>query len=418
MNPHTKPARLTQTFINSVEANGAKQRFSDHKVAGLCLRVAPGGTKTFVIRYRKPDNASAEMNIGRADVVTLEMARDRAKKHLAQVPDGHDPIEARRQAGIEARNKKMETLEALAEAFKASPGFLSKKIRTQEFYKSCLRVHILPRLGTRSVKEIGRKDIATFLDEIYSEHSGPASNSARRTLSVLFSYATELELIDFNPVSAVKQRHRGGQRTRQLNDKELKRLWQALDDLEGVTSDVSDMIRLCLFLPARVNEIAGMEWAELNLNDRLWTVRADRMKNNKPHELPFGECCRRLLEKRRNAGAGNNPWVFPAKSGIEPMNGKVASRACNRLSKDWGCTPFGPHALRRGFTTRMAEKGVRLEILERALSHDVTGGRAIAHYDHYSYRDEKRDLMEHWEETLLNIVQAHDCQSDQDESDE
>ncbi|WP_415106045.1 integrase arm-type DNA-binding domain-containing protein [Hyphomonas sp.] len=47
-----------------------------------------------MIRYRKPDNASAEMNIGRANVATLEMARDRAKKHSAQVPDGHDPIEA------------------------------------------------------------------------------------------------------------------------------------------------------------------------------------------------------------------------------------------------------------------------------------------------------------------------------------
>jgi len=331
---------------------------------------------------------------------------------------GTIPSKRWRQAGIEARNKKMETLDALAGAYKASPGFLSKRIRTQEFYESCLRVHILPRLGTRSVKEIGRKDIASFLDRTYNEASGPASNSARWTLSVLFSYAAELELIDFNPVSAVKQRHRVGQRTRQLNDTELKCLWQALHDLEGVTADVSDMIRLCLFLPARVNEIAGMEWAELNFDERLWIVRADRMKNNKPHELPFGEFCQKLLEKRRNSEVGNNPWGFPANSGIEPMNGKVASRACNRLSRDWGWQPSGPNALRRGFTTRMAENGVRLEILERALSHDVTDGRAIAHYDHYSYRDEKRHLIEHWEEALLKIVQEQDSQVDQTESDE
>ena len=65
----------------------------------------------------------------------------------------------------------------------------------------------------------------------------------------------------------------------------------------------------------------------------------------------------------------------------------------------------------------MAEKGVRLEILERALSHDVTGGRAIAHYDHYSYRDEKRELIAQWEKTLLKIVQAQDSEPDQEKRD-
>jgi hypothetical protein len=65
----------------------------------------------------------------------------------------------------------------------------------------------------------------------------------------------------------------------------------------------------------------------------------------------------------------------------------------------------------------MAEQGVRLEILERALSHDVMGGRAIAHYDHYSYRDEKRDLIERWEEALLKIVQAPDFVSSEELND-
>ena len=412
------PFRLTQTFVQSLSATGAKQRYADHKIGGLCLRVAPGGTKTYIVRYRKFDGASAEMKIGRADVITLEMARERAKQELANVSRGIDPLQEKQQAIIQAKQKKLETVVALSEAFLSSPTFLSRKQRTQEFYQANLRGYVVPNLGDFVVRDIGRKDVAAFLDKVYGEASGSVSNAARRTLSVLMSYAVEQELIDFNPVSSVKPRHRENPASRQLSDDDLKHLWDALDVQEGVTSDVADMIRLCMLLPARVNEVAGMEWAELQLAERLWTVRAERMKNNRPHELPVGDFSAQLLQRRRQTSHGNNPWVFPAKSGSEPMNGKVASRACNRLSKAWNWPPFGPHALRRGFTTRMAELGTRPEILERVLSHDVTGGRAIAHYDHYSYRDEKRHLIEHWEVTLLKIVHAQNYESGQDEEDE
>jgi integrase len=88
------------------------------------------------------------------------------------------------------------------------------------------------------------------------------------------------------------------------------------------------------------------------------------------------------------------------------MNGKVSSRACNRLSKELKWTAFGPHALRRTFASRMAAQGTSIELLERYLSHDITHGRAIAHYAHYSYRDEKRRVIELWEATLLAILKG------------
>ncbi len=383
---------LTQRTVYALQSNGERQRFPDHKVKGLVLRIAPGGTKTFVLRYRKKDGTSSEMNLGRADSIPLDLARERARVALTRISGGGDPLDDRRDEKLEAERQKYRSLRALAERWQNTARFQALKPRTRDYYLTVLRRDILPKLGDTPDDQIRRRDIAEMLDRVFIEVSGPTSNSARRTLSALMTYAIEMELLEYNPVSAVRARHRNGQRTRQLSDDELRGLWTALDEKECMGSDVSDMTRLSLFLPARINELAGAEWREIDFGTNVWTFPPERMKNKKPHELPFGPAARAVLQARRNGESGNSRWVFPAQSGTEPMNGKVASRACNRLSYQLGWPPFGPHALRRTFASRMAAQGTSIELLERCLSHDVTHGRAIAHYAHYSYREEKRGV--------------------------
>ena len=393
---------LSQSFANSVKANGKKQRFPDHKVKGLALRVGEGGTKNFVIRYRSEDGRSREMKIGRADQMPLEQARKVAREQLAMVPNGADPLKKRREARSEASTKHARTLAAVTEQYRQSSDYLSKRVTTRATYDNSLDRHILPRLGNHPIESIKRGVVSGLLNDLASEGSGNISNQARSALSVVMSFAMERDLIEFNPVRGVKSKHQTAVRERLLSDTELRAVWCALEDGGGVSPTVADMVRLCMFLPARSREIAGMEWSEVDFENALWVVPGERMKGHSAHELPLPEPVMSLLKARRRET--NLPWVFPNKAGSAPMDRARPSRACNRLAKELEIPNFGPHDLRRTIATRMAEMGIESAIIERCLGHKVGAGRAIVHYDHHNYRERKREALEMWESELVRTL--------------
>lgn len=217
------------------------------------------------------------------------------------------------------------------------------------------------------------------------------------------SFAMERELVDFNPVAMVKLKQKVKPRNRTLSDEEIRALWGAAEAGDGVSRTVADILLLSLILPARASEISGMEWEELNLVDRTWTIPADRMKASTSHQLPLTQMAIDVL-LRRQEDAGQEPWVFPNLAGTEPMSRRRHGRACARFAERWDSEPFGPHDLRRTIATRLAKLGVVKEINQRLLGHKVGSGEAILHYDHHDYAEQKRAALETWEEELEKII--------------
>ena len=247
-----------------------------------------------------------------------------------------------------------------------------------------------------------------MLDAVLRERSGSVCNHARSSASVLFSFAVEKGWIDFSPVSAVKVKHRMKVRERILGDEEIRSLWAACLEENGLSKTVAEMVMLCLLLPARAKEVAGMQWEEVDFENALWTIPSERMKGHQRHQLPLAPCAINLLKTRQKDS--NYKMVFPDKSGTKTINPKRAGRACNRQSKLMRVDSFGPHDLRRTIATRLAGMGYSRDIIERLLGHKVGGGRAIVNYDHYDYMEPKRKAMEAWEAELSRILSAHTSQ--------
>lgn len=428
MAPAADPKRLTQDIVERLSKTGKKVRLPDHKISGLYLRMTAAGAKTYAIMYRDVAGAQREMALGAADAITLEMARDRAKIELGKRSGGGDPLGERLAVRGEAKAKKARTLEGLADRFTGSAAFKALKPSTQDFYSSCLQTYILPEIGPLPVEDIKRAVVAELLDNVQSTRSASVARSARSTLSALMSFAIERDMIDYNPVSGVKQAARAKKvRERVLTDLELKALWGAIKARDGMTDTVADMLHLLMLLPARRGEVAGMEWRELDLDEGLWVVPAERMKGNRRHELPLSAAAVGLLRERRERLSDGTkekllPWVFPNIEGDAAMDGKRAGRACLRLAEKWQAErekaagkpvekeSFGPHDLRRTFTTRMAEaadsRGFSTDNIKRVLAHDVHGSEAFASYDQHHYREEKREIVKAWAAELLRIVEG------------
>lgn len=410
------PKRLTQDIVERLSKTGRKVRLPDHKISGLYLRMTAAGAKTYAIMYRDIAGAQREMALGAADAITLEMARDRAKIELGKRSGGGDPLGERIAVRGEAKAKKARTVNGLAEQFTGSAAFKALKPSTQGFYKSCLDTYILPEIGLVPVEDVKRAVAAELLDNVQSNRSVSVARSARSTLSALMSFAIERDMIDYNPVSGVKQAARVKKvRSRVLTDTELKALWEATGERDGMGDTVADMLRLLMLLPARRGEVAGMEWGELDLDEGLWAVPAERMKASHEHELPLSAAAVNLLRERHKKLSRETKekllqWVFPNIEGTTSMDGKRAGKVCGRLAKLKKWESFGPHDLRRTFTTRMAKaassRGFSTDNIKRVLAHDVHGSEAFASYDHHHYREEKREIVKAWEAELLRIVEG------------
>ena len=90
--------KLTKRAIDSFRYRGGWDVRWDGAVPGFGVRVYPSGKKAFVLSYRAAGRKRL-MVLGRfgADL-TLEQARDKARRARVDVRDGADPIDEKRNA--------------------------------------------------------------------------------------------------------------------------------------------------------------------------------------------------------------------------------------------------------------------------------------------------------------------------------
>ena len=113
----TEKQDLTQRFVNDLLPTGRKMRFPDHKVSGLHLRVAAGGKKTFIIRYRNTAGTLREMRIGDGDKIGVKEARLIAREKLVKASQGTDPLSEKHRLIEEAKRAEARTVAAICDLY-------------------------------------------------------------------------------------------------------------------------------------------------------------------------------------------------------------------------------------------------------------------------------------------------------------
>lgn len=424
---------LTDKLISSVRAaRGERLELWDLKTSGLCLRVTERGLKTFVLRYRAADGSQPRFKLGRFPNMSLRAARIEAGRVRGEVEDGRDPAAAKRRAKVvtEAQLTFEQLYDQYVQASRAGewkPKGKRKRDVTIDYEERLATRHVMPALGQLKLEDISRKTVKEILRGMIAKGIGAQTNRCQALIRQVFAYGISEDIVQINPATGFAPFADQQPRTRIWSNEELRALWRVLNtegkltDRQGrqcfVGRQLKVAIMLCAFLLQRRAEIAGMQIAEINFDDAVWIIPAERMKGGRPHTVPLPPRSLALIKEAidlaRKVGGTNVKSVFPnardTDSSIDPMS---LSRALARLSATAGVEGATLHDVRRtGATALTSERiGVTPFIRSKVLGHstDTGGGAAVSaiFYDVNSYLPERRRALEAWEDRLIEIVQA------------
>lgn len=353
---------LTERSIR--DARPAEKTFIlwDAKLKGFGVRVAPGGTRTYVIDYRA-DGRHRRARLARVGELSLKEARERAARELAGIRTGEsDPLERRREAREAATVE--DALRRYFEKFAPSRQRIGRLApKTIEEYGYVARRYLSPTLSSRRVADVSRQDIERLVDGL----TGPQRNRVLAFASRLFTLCERWEWRDqrSNPVRGV-ERAREEPRDRVLAPLELAALSAALDQLRGRFPASVAAIRVAATTGLRIGEVIGIQWQHLDFGTGRLTI-PETKTGRRTHHLPG--VARDVM--RTIPQINGVPWVFTTTTRAA-VTYRTVQQCFMRSVKLAGLQDVRLHDLRRTVMTRAAAAGVGTHVLRDLLGHKTS----------------------------------------------
>jgi integrase len=223
-----------------------------------------------------------------------------------------------------------------------------------------------------------------------------AAHKVREIGKRITSWADNEELIDRDPFKGGRNPVRREERARALSAPEIAALWRAW---ETMGAPMGAFMRLALVTGQRRTEIATMQRSELDLEARLWSIPAEKVKNRLAHLVPLSRLAIEILE---GVPAFDDRFVFSTRPGTHISGFSKAKVRAASLS---GVADWRLHDLRRTAATRLAELGVAHPVVSKLLNHSPRGVMGVTSiYNRYEYVEERREAMELWAQRIRNIV--------------
>ncbi|PPC84325.1 MAG: integrase [Hyphomicrobium sp.] len=381
-------APFSDLFLRKVKAPASgRVEFYDGRTPGFGVRVSARGTKTFFLLGRHR-SGFRRITLGRYPTLSLEKARRRANDALNALSDGIDPQQEKRSARIKLDDQFKAVMAAYVETYCKR----HNRPNTANETERLLNAVFMPKWSMRKINEIGKADVLTVIDAIMAEGKPSAARHAFAAIRKFFNWCVEQGRLDQSPCLALKPPAKASNRDRVLSDLELGAV---LNAAKSVGWPFGPIVQLLACTAQRRGEVVGMQWNELDLEARLWTIPSDRTKNHRTHIVPLTASALAVIKNLPRVGDG--PFVFPAR--------RYSDRAYSGYSKgkraldahaeqhDWTL-----HDLRRTAATGMAKAGVAPHVVEKILNHvSGTFGGVAGVYNRFGYLDEMREALTMWE---------------------
>lgn len=392
--------KFTAAKIKFLETVPGKQvDYFDKALPGFFLRVSPAGRKSFGVMYRKSGRLR-RMTLGTYPPLSLADARKDASNALRDAVHGLDPATAKQE------DRHAETFAEVAKEYLERHAKPKKKSWKED--ERIINKDLLPEFGKRHARDITRRDVLPFLER--KGATAPImANRVRALLRKIFNWAITADIVESNPVYLVPAPGKEHQRDRVLTQEEIKRVWNAIDADKKDTDDAhlkiktlsAGALKLRLLTAQRGAEVMSMEWSELDMATRWWTIPEEKTKNGLTHRVPLTALALKIIKEMKSAVRDDYPskYVFPSPKGDTHIDNP--QKAIQRIQETTGIDFVG-HDLRRTATSMMTGMGISRLTVKKILNHVEREITAV--YDRHSYDAEKREALEAWSRRLQLMV--------------
>lgn len=391
---------LTDTRIKGVKSADKPLKLFDG--GGLFLLVTPSGGKWWRLKYRFGGKEKL-LSLGTYPEVGLKEAREKRDEARKQLSSDIDPGVNRKAVKASRLDRDANTFEIIAREWMARQETKWAKSNAEKVNRRIER-DIFPWLGKRPITEITAPELLKVLRKIEERGAVETAHRALQNCGQIFRYAiaTGRGTHDISgslrgALSPVK----GGHFAAITDPKEIGGLLRAIRDYQG-SMITKSALRLAPLVFLRPGELRKAEWAEINLDEKLWSIPAERMKMRDPHLIPLSDQAVEILRELHPL-TGKGRFVFPgARSKDRPLSDNAILAALRRMgfSKD----EMSGHGFRAMARTILDEVlNVRPDYIEHQLAHAVRdpNGRA---YNRTAHLAERRKMMQIWSDYLDTLA--------------
>lgn len=391
--------KLTKKLVENLGAG----RHGDG--GGLYLVVDPSGARRWIVRVvvkgqknKKGAPLRTDFGLGGADIVTINQARDRALEYRRMAKQGLNP---RFNA-----HKEVPTFETMAQQVHIDRMPTWKNQKHGQQWINTLRDYAFPKIGRMPIDSIDQPEVLMCLSPIWTEKHETARRLSQRIKIVLDVAKSKGLRSGENPVTAIKD----AQVLPKVKAKPRHHMAMRWQDVPAFYADLTShnamsafALRFTCLTGSRTNEVLGMQWPEIDFDERLWTCPEERMKTGEVHRVPLTDEILAIIEPLQDL---KSDFVFEGQKRHKPMSNMSMLMLLRRMKVE-GVTVHGFRSTFRDWASEVAS--APREVAEMSPSHRV-GSEVERAYARSDLIEKQRALMERWSLFVVSVqsVEAKD----------
>lgn len=384
---------LTDTQIKAAKPQG--KDYSLYDGAGLLLLVKANNCKIWQFRYYRPiTNKRTTISFGSYPEVTLQQARKQREESRKLIKQNIDPKERREEDKWRKQNELDNTFFAIAEQwfkFKTDQGL--EEVTLKKAWRS-LENHVFPYFKEIPITQVTAVKAIKALQPLNNNNKYETVKRVCRRLNEIMYYAVNMGMIDNNPLAKITDVFNSPKVKNQptISPKELPEFMRALA-IANIELQTRCAIEWQLLTLTRPSEAVGAKWQEIDFDNKVWSIPAERMKMDRSHNIPLSIQAMCLLDMMRAINS-NNEFIFPSMK--PPYNKPMSSQTANMAIKRMGFQGrLVAHGLRSLASTALNEQGFNYDVIESALSHIYKNSVRRA-YNKAEYEKQKKIMLDWW----------------------
>jgi len=394
---------LADTVLEKLEPEAKEYRELDGN--GLYFRVKPNGRKSWSFRYKRPNGKWAWKGVGPFPQVSGKSAREEAARLSRLASDGVDLSEPEKKDEAPATPFR-DAAEYFYQRRKKS-GITPKTVKA---IRDALDKDIFPYIGDKPLKEVSRTDCMEVVAKVEKRGAWETAKKVRSWLNNIYSLAIAREQCELNPASELRhvaQKRPETEHHPYLIESELPDFLKALDR-SGSQYTTRAAVKMLLLTASRPGVVRQAEWSEIDLDNRVWSVPAEKMKKDRAHLYPIPDQLAIELESLAQV-TGKDRYLFPGSKSNPYISNSTINASLSAIGYK---RRLVGHGARHTASTLLHDHGWRSDYVDMQLSHKQPGTRGV--YNKARYMAQRQEMMQ-WYADYLDALKAGTAKSRKDD---